>query len=215
MLTADTGCGYVCALLIILFAQMGMTQFRAERCGQDFGVSYVLLCENTKYSFRGYPDFVVHKDDIGAGRILVATGEIQSTRHADIQNSIYGVGCLLKNITNRPILCLSIFKNKTAQLSVARLREDETVKGHQKFVGAVTLRYVVSPSPMDLKTTKGIKDLATRIYNMCLEIQTDYVTQIMITTLSLFPLQLQCPCPLPITQYGSTVYIGIAMVYPH
>ena len=70
-----------------------MTQFRAERCGQDFGVSYVLLCKNTKYSFRGYPDFVVHTDDIGTGRILVATGEIQSTRHADIQNSIYGVGC--------------------------------------------------------------------------------------------------------------------------
>ena len=94
MLTADAGCGYVCTLLRILFAQIGMTQFRAERCGQDFGVSYVLLCENTKYSFRGYPDFVVHKDDIGAGRILVATGDIQSIRHADIQNSIYGVGCL-------------------------------------------------------------------------------------------------------------------------
>ena len=46
------------------------------------------------------------------------------------------------------------FKNKTAQLSVARLGEDETVEGHQNVVGAVTLRYVVSPSPMDLKMTK-------------------------------------------------------------
>ena len=69
MLTADTGCGYACAILRILFAQMDMTQFRAERHCQDFGVSCVLLCENT---FRGYPDFV---DDIGVGCILVTTGE--------------------------------------------------------------------------------------------------------------------------------------------
>ena len=84
---------------------------------------------------------------------------------------------LLKNTTNWPILCLSIFKNKTAQLSVARLREDETVERHQNVVGAVTLRYVVSPSPMDLKTTKGIKDLGTLStlekceYKVCIGVQ--------------------------------------------
>lgn len=47
----------------ILFAQMGMPDFKVERCGQDFSVSYVLLSEK-KYCFREYPDFVVHEDDI-------------------------------------------------------------------------------------------------------------------------------------------------------
>ena len=83
MLTAGTGCGYACALLRILFAQMDMTQFRAERHCQDFGVSCVLLCENT---FRGYPDFVVHKDDIGVGCILVTTGDYinKTSRHTKL-----------------------------------------------------------------------------------------------------------------------------------
>ena len=161
LLTADAGCNYACALLRILCTHMVMPQFKAEKSGHDFGVSYTLLCEQKKYSFRGYPDFIVHKDDIGAGRILVATGEIQSTNNPAVQNSIYGVGSLLSSVTNRPILCLTIFKNKTAQLSVARLRhEDEAV------VGAVSLKYVESPSPMDLKTTQGIKNLAARVYRM-------------------------------------------------
>ena len=158
LLTADAGCNYACALLRILFMHMGMPQFKAERSGHDFGVSYTLLCEQKKYSFRGYPDFIVHKDDIGAGRILVATGEMNNPA------VIYGVGSLLSSISNRPILCLTIFKNKTAQLSVARLRpvahEDEAV------VGAVSLKYIESPSPMDLKTTQGIKSLASRFYHM-------------------------------------------------
>ena len=78
ILTADAGCNYACALLRILFTHMGMPQFKAERSGHDFGVSYTLLCKKKRYSFRGYPDFILHKDDIGAGRILVATGEIHS-----------------------------------------------------------------------------------------------------------------------------------------
>ena len=50
---------------------MGMGRFKAERSGGDFGVSYLLMCDNKRYCFRGFPDFIIHKEDIGAGRILV------------------------------------------------------------------------------------------------------------------------------------------------
>ena len=165
VLTADTGCNYACAILKIFFKEMGMPDLKAERSGQDFGVSYVLLSEKKKYCFRGYPDFVVHEDDVGASRILVATGEIQSTKNPAIQNSIYGIGCLLKNVETRPIICLSIFKEKSAQLLVARLQSlDGEGEGHETAVGTVTLKFVASPTPINLKTKNGIMALARRLY---------------------------------------------------
>ena len=141
---------------------MGMTSFRAERGGTDFAVSYVLLYNQTRYPFRGVPDFTVFKEDVGAGRILVTTGEIlQSTNRPAVQNSIYGVGSLLLNEGKRPIL---LYKNKFAQLSVARLipglHEDPNV------MGAVTLKFVVSPCPMDLRSVQGVKTLAARLHSM-------------------------------------------------
>ena len=42
MLTADNGCNYACAISKILFAHMGMSEFKVERCGQYFGISYIL-----------------------------------------------------------------------------------------------------------------------------------------------------------------------------
>ena len=52
VLTADTGCNYACAILKILIEQMGMPEFKVERSGQDFCVSYV-LSEKKRYCFRG------------------------------------------------------------------------------------------------------------------------------------------------------------------
>ena len=59
---------------------------------------------------------------MGVGRTLVAMGEIQSTRNPSVQNSIYGVGSLLHN-GSRPVLCITIYKSESAQLSIARLHE--------------------------------------------------------------------------------------------
>lgn len=42
MLTADNGCNYACAISKILLAHTGMSEFKVERCGQYFGISYVL-----------------------------------------------------------------------------------------------------------------------------------------------------------------------------
>ena len=107
-------------------------------------------------------DFTVFKEDVGAGRILVTTGEIQSTNRPAVQNSVYGVGSLLLNEGKRPILCLTIYKNR--QLSVARLiprlHEDPNV------MGVVTLKFVVSPCPMDLRSVQGVKTLAARLHSM-------------------------------------------------
>ena len=143
---------------------MGMLNFRAERNGMDFAVSYVLLFNNQRYSFRGVPDFIVHKKDVGAGRILVMTGEIQSTNHPAVQNSIYGVGSLMGNDGRTPILCLAV---QTAQLSVARLSEETS--DDPNVMGAVSLKYVLNPSPMDLQTVEGVKSLAARLYRMLAE----------------------------------------------
>ena len=163
-LTADSGCDYALSLLRRLFVLMGMPSFKVGKSGTDFGVSYTLLCEKKTYCFRGHPDFVVHKEDIGAGRLLVATGEIQSTNNPAVPNSIYSVGSLLKNSdadAQRPILCLTIFKNKSAQLLVARLRPTDCSNG--EIMGTVSLKYVVSPSPLDLRTLDGLKTLAARL----------------------------------------------------
>ena len=45
--------------------------------------------------FRGYPDCIIYKDNVGAGRILVVAGEIQSTNHPDVQNFIDAIRSLL------------------------------------------------------------------------------------------------------------------------
>ena len=53
------------------------------------------------------------------------------------------------------------------QLLVARLKspdEGESVESGETAVGTVTLKFVVSPAPINLKTTNGIKTLATRLY---------------------------------------------------
>ena len=165
-LTAESGCEYACALLRLLFTHMKLLVFKPVRSGQDHEVSYVLLCEKKKYRFRGCPDFVVYKDDVGAGRILVATGEIQSTSNSAVQNAIYAVGSLLRNYEAKPMLCITILKDKVAQLAVARLQESDFKHDDKLVVGEVSLRYVSSPSPMDLKKKKGIMDLATRLFYM-------------------------------------------------
>lgn len=40
---------------------------------------YVLCVNEKRYHFRGYPDYVVEKNDLGVGKILVATGELVIT----------------------------------------------------------------------------------------------------------------------------------------
>ena len=110
MRTVDTGCNYTVALLRRLFVLMRMPDFHAERSGEEFAVSYVLQFDGKKYPFRGYPDIIVHKDDVGAGGILAATGEIQSTNLPEVQNAIYSIGSLVRNKGERPIICITIFK---------------------------------------------------------------------------------------------------------
>ena len=96
----------------------------------------------------------------------MATGEIQSTNHPAIQNAIYAVGSLLHTDGTKPILCLTLFKNKTAQLAVAKLKGSSYEHNRQPVVGEVSLKYVISPAPMDLTTRKGVVELATRLFNM-------------------------------------------------
>ena len=83
-------------------------------------MSYTLLQEWVGTSFRGRPDYVLRKENMEVGRILVAMGEIQSTQNPAVQNSIYRVGSLLESGA-KPVLCITMFKNKSIQLSIAQL----------------------------------------------------------------------------------------------
>ena len=114
LLTMDSGANYACALLRRIFRAMGLSTLRS---GTEYGVSYTLKCGGSKYAFCGHPDFVVEKEDVGAGCILVATGEVQSTNAPHLQNSIYAIGSPLRDDGKRPIPCLTIIKSKMAQLT--------------------------------------------------------------------------------------------------
>ena len=127
--SADACCNFSCAILQRLMRLMGLPCI-AERSGDEYVVSYVLHVNEERYHFRRYPDYILEKEDVGVGRILVATGEIQSTRNPTVQNSIYGVGNLLQS-GGRPILCIMLLKSRCVQLSIARLHSDESQRGRE------------------------------------------------------------------------------------
>ncbi len=52
---------------------------------------------------------------------------------------------------------------KTATVSIARL--DSTAAYGRDVVGSVSLKYVHSPSPINLTSPEGLKDLAARLYS--------------------------------------------------
>ena len=111
---------------------------------------------------NGYPDFVAFKDDYGAQRILIGTGEIQSMSDLDTQNSIYAVGSLLNHMPaghNAPIICITVFKRKFCTLALARLNKEQASVPNS--VGTVSLKYFVSPSPIDL-----LSDLKIFVYRL-------------------------------------------------
>ena len=106
---------FTVCLLTQLFKAMNLPKLKVKTSGTVDGISYVLLCNGKEYNimFRGMPDFV-HQEQFGAGRILVGTGEIQLTRHPDVQNAIYGIGHLLNNFLHfevrQPVVCITILK---------------------------------------------------------------------------------------------------------
>ena len=120
-----------------------------------------------KTVFRSRPDFVLLKADVGAGQFLVSTGEKQSTNHPDVQNSIYAVGSPLES-NGRPIVCVTMLKSKHAQLSVAKI--SSLSHATEPVVGAVSLKYIVSPAPMDLSTLDGMNTFSTRLFHVITEV---------------------------------------------
>jgi hypothetical protein len=160
--TQDLGLRFIIALLKRLLSFFGMDGFQVVPAGRQHGVSYVLSKNSERFHFRGYPDFVVLKEQFGARQILVCTGEIQSTSDPDTQNSIYAVGLLLKLCSqqNRPILCINLFKEKWANLAIARLTQQ--AGGPPNSVGKVSLKYICSSSPINLK--QNLKLFANRLY---------------------------------------------------
>ena len=162
-----TGNDFATGFLMILFHFMRMPQFKVSSTGRIEEVSYTLIKNGQKYPFRGIPDYLVHKDLAGADRVIVATGEVQSTNQADVQNSIYGIGKLLETCcTGRPIICITLFKNKWACLSVARWCKRAPEPTPNFVHGTVTLKYLQSPNPINLTSPEGVKTFSARLYHM-------------------------------------------------
>ena len=78
-LTDDGGKDFCSAVLqrILQYAH-SEGQLRALSSGSEWTVSFVLLHNTDECSFKGYPDFLICKDSIGARVMVVSCGEMQS-----------------------------------------------------------------------------------------------------------------------------------------
>lgn len=157
----DTGILFAVSFLELLLTHLGKSNFVAQRSGVQDGVSYVLLANEEEFMFRGYPDFAVrYESETIANRILVVMGEIQSTRDPATQNAIYAIGNLM-NTSRNELLVLTILKSKSASTSVVRLNNGPSSPAN--VLGVVSLKFFVSPHPVDLTQPKGVADLAYRL----------------------------------------------------
>ena len=116
-----------------------------------------------EFSFRGHSDFLVHSNDVGASQILVATGEVQSTKSPVLQNGIYAVGHLLNNLhlNVTKICCITLFKNKSVMLSLAK--QDRCEEENEGMIGRVSFKHVLGTNAMDLTVEAGIEMFAARL----------------------------------------------------
>ena len=62
-------------------------------------------------------------------------------------------------------MCVTVFKSKHAQLSVA-IKISSVSHATEPVVGAVSLKYVVSAAPMDLTTPDGMKTFSTCLFHV-------------------------------------------------
>ena len=162
IMTQDVGIRFIMALLQRLFHYFDMGTLEVAPAGYSYDVSYVLLHKQKRYHFFGHPDFVILEDCYGARQILISTGEIQSTSDPDMQNSTYAVGSFLTRRTRqdtKPIICVNLFKEKWCSLAIARM---DRGSGPPNSVGKVSLKYYISPSPINLK--RNLRTFANRLY---------------------------------------------------
>lgn len=83
--------------------------FLEHSAGTEWGVSFVLFSNGTPSSFRGYPDFVIMQEGVGARVVLVTVGETQSNAKDSVpQAGIYGVGEFKKEEVGRKLVCVAV-----------------------------------------------------------------------------------------------------------
>ena len=148
---------------------MGHDNYVVQTSETVDGVSYILWKEGgEEYRFRGYPDFTLYyKGEQVANRILVVMGEVQSTNEPAVQNVIYAVGNLSKT-PRKELLVLTVYKNKSVSLSVARLVDaDADASGTPgtppESLGIVSLKYYIMPHPYDLLAVDGVRAFASHL----------------------------------------------------
>ena len=102
--------------------------------------------KNCYYPLRGVAGCIQH-NTTGACRIVVPIGEIESTNNLDVQNLTYGIGSLFHEDASSPIVCITVLNPGTGKAKRTCTARNPT---RADIVGAVQLKYYISPSPINL-----------------------------------------------------------------
>ena len=143
--------------LILDYAQAQGT-LQDVSSGSEWSVSYMLRQGGHITQYRGYPDFIVREDGIGATVIVTGVGEMQSDRRdAILQCGIYTVGQFQHpEATRSSMACIALHKNKNVNVFMCRLSSGTNT------LGTVSYRYVGDTSPLSLYQ-QDVLEFASRL----------------------------------------------------
>ena len=122
----DKGKTFILSLVSLILRYSGQTEMSitSTEQGTEWSVNYMLMDSSTSeiQAFRGWPDFCITENTVGAGVMLVSIGEVQS------QLGKYTIGQFrAQNIPQNKLGCIAVFKDKTVNLAIGSINEDDIV----------------------------------------------------------------------------------------
>ena len=129
----DNGKKFIIALVSIILSFANLHEkyrVSATEQGTDYTVNFV-LCDTVtseKQSFRGWPDFCITEQTLGAGTLLVSIGEMESKGDCLSQVGIYAVEQfnLQQNISQK-LACIAVYKDKKANVALCSINDEEII----------------------------------------------------------------------------------------
>ena len=151
----DRGKTFVLSLVSLILCYSGNNDITISWAAQgtEFAVSYVLMDTHTseKQAFKGWPDFCLTKDAVGAGIVLVIIGEVESQGDFFSQLGIYTVGQFRsKTMKSKKLGGIGIHKDKMVNLAICTINEEDIVN----------FQFVHTASQINLQQSSGIKKFA-------------------------------------------------------
>ena len=147
----DRGKTFIISLVSLILRYSGRTEMSitSTEQGTEWSVNYMLMDSSTSeiQAFRGWPDFCITENTVGAGVMLVSIGEVQS--HGDCLSQLgkYTIGQFrARNIPQNKLGCIAVFKDKTVNLAIGSINEEDIV----------SFELIHSAERIDLCETAGI-----------------------------------------------------------